>query len=111
MIRRAAIAGCLLMWGPNGAAQPQNRQGFIVGEVRDSAGSAIPSVDISVENTRHHAALDSAGRFLIKDVPPGEYSLRVRSIGIQSLTRPLGGVSGRRVRRLTSTGDAKWWSW
>jgi hypothetical protein len=100
MIRHTVMVGCVLMGPVVGRAQQQAQSGFIAGEVRDSAGSTVSYVDVVVLHTRLHAAVDSAGRFLITDVSPGKYSLRVVSIGIQPLDVTSVGVTAGDTTRV-----------
>jgi len=56
--------------------------GKIAGVVTDSeSGDPLPGANILIEGTNKGAAADANGKFLILNVAPGEYALRVQMMG------------------------------
>jgi hypothetical protein len=70
---------CVGWWALDGGAQAQEGVGgigTIRGEVYDSATqSALPDAAVFLWGTTHRAVTDSAGRFVLDDVPAGNHSL------------------------------------
>ncbi|MGA2965621.1 MAG: TonB-dependent receptor [Terriglobales bacterium] len=66
--------------------------GALRGTVLDTQGAAITNADIvaiRVETgIRYHAATDSAGRFAVDMLPPGQYSLRAEAEGMSPEISP-----------------------
>ncbi|GBE28269.1 TonB-dependent Receptor Plug Domain protein [bacterium BMS3Bbin03] len=61
--------------------------GKITGSVYDSAsGDPLPGVNVIIDGTRMGAATDLDGRFLIRNVPVGNYSLTASMIGYARVT-------------------------
>lgn len=61
--------------------------GKIVGEVIDTeTGDPLIGVNVVVVDSRLGAATDIGGRYVILNVPPGEYDLRASIIGYQTVT-------------------------
>jgi Carboxypeptidase regulatory-like domain len=83
-----------------GAARPQGETtSAISGEVTDPSGAAIPGADVSAVNAANglirNARTDASGRFLLPQLSPGTYSVRVTAAGFapqqaDSLTAALG---------------------
>lgn len=62
--------------------------GSIRGVVSDAATRApIPGASVVIEGTTRGMASDLDGRYVIGDLPPGEYRLRVSAIGYQARIR------------------------
>jgi hypothetical protein len=74
MKRLASLLIALALWGPALAQQPTAR---LNGTVVDTAGAAIPKVEITVQNSTasFKAVSDENGTFQL-DVPPGTYEVR-----------------------------------
>lgn len=75
----ALLALLAIGWSPSLRAQQPNG---IRGTVRDSTtGGAIRGALITVAGTPRSATTDSAGVFVIGNLPPGTYDLRVTALG------------------------------
>lgn len=61
--------------------------GTITGLVSDYAGKPVADVYVSLENSAFNAISDNEGRFLIKNVPAGRYSIQFSAVGYESQTR------------------------
>ncbi|MFO0359716.1 MAG: carboxypeptidase regulatory-like domain-containing protein [Flavobacteriales bacterium] len=64
----------------------QNSNGEIHGRVFDSEGVPLEGVVVKVDNgmTLNGAASDSVGRFRVKPLVPGTYTVEMRMVGMQS---------------------------
>ena len=57
----------------------------ITGKVIDvNTGQALSGANVSIEGTKFGAATNTDGEFLIKNIPPGTYNLRITFIGYTS---------------------------
>lgn len=63
----------------------QAHTGAIHGRVIDGAGRPLAGVEASLANTELHVTSDSAGGFLLGNVPPGRYALVLRRVGFDRL--------------------------
>jgi Carboxypeptidase regulatory-like domain len=67
--------------------------GDVIGTVTDSAsGRALPSVEVTVQRATNiiaNTTTDAFGRFIIHDIPAGQYTIGVHFIGYGASTRPL----------------------
>lgn len=87
----ALLMGLLgLCLGSNAAAQ-STTDGAIGGVVTDPSGSSLPNAQITVRNvgtnSTSNATSDSAGRFLIAQLQPGQYSVEVAASGFSTYSR------------------------
>lgn len=65
--------------------------GIIAGVVKsEETGTALPGVNVIVSNTTLSTVTDAAGRYVIANVPPGDYEVRAELVGYA--TRILGAV-------------------
>ena len=63
----------------------QSKTGIISGEVRDAiTKQPLPGANILIDGTNLGSACDENGYYVIKDVVPGKYSLKVSMIGYLS---------------------------
>lgn len=62
----------------------------IEGHVKDAqTGEALPGATVLLLGTSMGSATDLSGRFIIRDVPPGSYTIRTTYVGYQSNETPL----------------------
>ncbi len=72
------------------------QQGRVRGFVYEKATEApIPFATIALVGTNYGAVANDQGYFLISDVPPGNYELRVSFVGYQTVVRPVEIQPGR----------------
>ena len=79
-MRRAIIAGLLLMGLPVGSAWAQER-GTISGRITDQAGEPLTGVQVTIEGGNLGTSSDVQGRYQITGVPAGEVLVRVSVLG------------------------------
>ena len=61
--------------------------GKITGKVLDQeTGNPLPGVNVLLENTSMGAATDPDGDFVILDIPPGLYTVKLSFIGYATVT-------------------------
>src|SRR6202158_6582589 len=82
-----------LILGAAGAWGQDASTGALRGVVLDAQGAAITNADIvaiRVETgIRYHSPTDSAGRFAVDLLPPGEYSARAEAEGMSPQISPV----------------------
>jgi outer membrane receptor protein involved in Fe transport len=73
-------------------ATAQSPNATINGIVLDPSGAAIAGAQIIVVNdatsVQHEAATNSAGIYVVTNLPPGEYRIQVAKIGFKTLIKP-----------------------
>jgi hypothetical protein len=103
LVVRVILLQCMLLalvtWGQDGST------GALRGVVLDAQGAAIGSADIvaiRVETgMRYHSATDSAGRFVVDMLPPGEYSARAEADGMSPQVSPIIRVEAGAATQMT----------
>jgi hypothetical protein len=87
------IFPCQLVLITNGLWAQDASSGAIRGTVLDAQGAVVTDADIVAirVNTgiRYHAATDSAGRFAVDLLPPGDYSARAEAEGMSPQISPM----------------------
>jgi len=61
----------------------------LVGSVRDETGRPVPLVQAGVQGAASDGVTDSAGRFVLADLPSGSQTLEVRRIGYRYARMPV----------------------
>jgi len=81
--------------------------GSVSGTVTDQSGAGVPKAHVTLTNKatsiQREADADESGHYIITDVPPGEYDLKVTASGFKPLTQTSLRVSANTVMN----GDAK----
>ena len=96
---RLWLLGAILSWGlllavrTASAAPVADSTGTVVGEVL-AGGKPVAYANVIALGTRMGTVTDTKGRFLIKNLPLGEQSLRVVMMGYNPVTRSIHVVSG-----------------
>ncbi|MGH9582765.1 MAG: carboxypeptidase-like regulatory domain-containing protein, partial [Bryobacteraceae bacterium] len=79
------LAGTPALWA-------QTYAGSLTGVVSDPSGAVIPGARATLTDEqrglKYPAATDSSGRYLIRNLPPGNYELSVSAPGMQLYNRP-----------------------
>lgn len=93
----------LFLFGTTGTLYAQSTTATLEGRVVDPAASPLPGANVVLRTpatgTRHAGtSTDSTGRFVLRDIPPGRYRLRVSFVGYSSHTRRLTLRTGETVR-------------
>jgi hypothetical protein len=81
---RTLAAACLsasVTFG--GIAQAQDAAGVIAGIVRDMADRPMANIEVFAFPGDHRARTDAGGRFTMRGLPPGQYVVRARRVGLQ----------------------------
>jgi len=79
------------------ATPPSSPTATLAGVVRDSLGDPITSAEIVLVGTERGVRSDSAGRFELTGVPPGDQVVRFRRLGFSSVEIDWRAVSATRI--------------
>ena len=72
--------------------------GRIIGKVVEAeTNSPLPGANIIIEGTTRGAATDANGRFIIRKVPPGTYTIRVSFLGYQDASNEVQVLTGQKA--------------
>jgi iron complex outermembrane receptor protein len=83
-IRSALLHSLFLLTASLSIAQNQNT-GQITGLVKDDENrQGIPFVNMVIRGTQIGAATDEEGRYVIRSIPPGEYTLAASAVGFKT---------------------------
>jgi len=84
-------------------ASAQSLYGSVVGQVEDPSGAAIVTATVTLTNRAtsqvYETKADETGRFLVPNVMPGDYDLKVSATGFKTQTRTELRVSAAAVTR------------
>jgi hypothetical protein len=95
----ALFASLTCPFGALPAIAAQRGRALVAGEVKDEAGAAIPAANVSLvtaSGEAFDAQTDAQGRFAIRDLAPGEYTLRVLAEGFAEHSEPATVAAGER---------------
>ncbi len=95
---RSSVASRFVMWlvlalfvGTATVAVGQVTSGSINGTVRDSTGAVIPHATVTVANPSTGVArtvtTNDTGDFIVPNLPPGDYTIRVEAQGFKALEK------------------------
>ncbi len=62
--------------------------GSVAGTVRDEAGAPLPGINVVLAGTTLGDATDLNGRYQIRQIPPGAYTVQASAIGFQTEQQP-----------------------
>jgi len=86
---------------------PAQTNGSIEGYVLDSqTAEALPGANVQLQGTSIGAAADIKGKYVIHQVPPGEYKLVITYIGYHEVILDISVGEGEDVRRRGGDGGA-----
>lgn len=86
--------------GPNGSVHAQEVEQGIRGIVLNKeTGKPIENANILIEGTRRGVISGPSGRFIIRELPPGEYVLQVSVVGFLTMMQEVS-VQANRVSRV-----------
>ncbi|RDC56172.1 TonB-dependent siderophore receptor [Pedobacter chinensis] len=77
-----------------GSAYAQSKNGSVSGSIQTSDGNPAAFVSVGLKNTTKTTQSDEKGNFLIKNVSPGNYVLRVSAIGVSSQEKEISVTAG-----------------
>jgi Carboxypeptidase regulatory-like domain len=98
----AALCTCFLVFNSLPCSRAQVLNG-IIGTITDTTGNAIPGANVTATNTAtgvvSHTVTTSAGTYVITDLIPGVYSLRIEMPGFktQIVTGVIVDPGGRKI--------------
>ncbi|MGP0021320.1 MAG: TonB-dependent receptor domain-containing protein [Candidatus Sulfotelmatobacter sp.] len=85
---RYSVLLCFTVALLTASPQAQNSQGTILGHVQDSSGAALPGVRITATNVNtnvtNHFTTNGTGDYVLVDLIPGTYQVRVEADGFKS---------------------------
>jgi outer membrane receptor protein involved in Fe transport len=62
-----------------------SQTGSISGVIKDSSGFSLTDVNVKIKGSYIVSASGAGGRYILKNVPPGEYTLQVSAIGYKTV--------------------------
>ena len=89
----ALSLAALLATAPSGA-QTNGARGTLAGNVADAVGGVLPGARITLDPGGQTAVADEQGAFLLTNVAPGAYTVKVDAIGFQTFTDKVTITSG-----------------
>jgi hypothetical protein len=95
-LTRVLIIAAVAAFGRTATAQ-ETPTATLAGFVRDSAGSPVPSAEILLLETTYATRSDSAGHFVLSNIPPGAYRVWFRRLGFGSSQFDWSARSGERT--------------
>lgn len=78
-----------------GTAYAQSKPGSISGEIKTSDGNAAAYVNVGLKNTSKATQTDDKGKFMLKNIQPGNYILKISAIGISGQEKEISISSGQ----------------
>jgi iron complex outermembrane receptor protein len=102
LVRAFSLVLAVVLTGRAAAAQPgSTADATIRGRVLDQAGRPVPHAQVVARDERtgaeRGAAVDDAGRYVLRPVAAGRYTLRVRALGFQPAERAGDVVAGEEL--------------
>lgn len=94
---RLVIASFVFLMVSMAAAQgyAQGRPGAIGGTVTDQGGAVLKGAQVSLQAPAVSAGTDEQGRFIINDLPPGNYTLKITYLGFAPLAKEVTVAAGQ----------------
>jgi len=92
--------GLLLALVVSDAPASAQQTATITGQVTDArSGAALSSVQVYLSGTGTGTLTNAAGRYLMLNVPPGSYTIRVERIGYSAVTQAVTVSAGQTVNQ------------
>jgi iron complex outermembrane receptor protein len=77
-----------------GTVLAQSKNGSVSGSVKTSDGNPAAFVSVGIKNTSKTAQSDESGNFTIKNVAPGNYTLKVSAVGVSAQEKQVSVTAG-----------------
>ena len=115
MLRTVALCAAAILLAAGVAAAQGLQTGTLRGIVSAAGDVPVPNADVTITSPAmqgsRSATTDSNGTYVVRGLPPGDYSLRFAAGGSEIVTRqanvPLGGVAEVNVRmRVANVAEA-----
>jgi outer membrane receptor for ferrienterochelin and colicins len=86
-----------LLWNLNLFSQ-KNTDANIIGDVKDSnTGAHIPFINVSLLNTVIGTTTDQTGHYFLKNLPVGNYKIRVSGVGYKTVEKEVELIAGKTI--------------
>ena len=86
-----------LLWNLNLFSQ-KNTDTNIIGDVKDSnTGAHIPFINVSLLNTVIGTTTDQTGHYFLKNLPVGNYKIRVSGVGYKTVEKEVELIAGKTI--------------
>ncbi|HEX5235905.1 MAG TPA: TonB-dependent receptor [Silvibacterium sp.] len=99
----------LLLCGLTPGVNAQSVRGAVAGTVTDQSGAVLMGAQVSIASADVHVTTDEQGRYVIRDLPPGQYNISISYVGLATFTKSLA-VTAAQTLNLDAkllVGDAK----
>jgi TonB-dependent receptor len=77
---------CVFLLALSAQGQSGTGRGSLTGRVADAAGGVLPGARVTLEPNGQSVVTDAQGEFLITNLPPGAFTVKVEAIGFQPYT-------------------------
>ena len=67
------------------SASAFSQNGSISGTVKDSTGFPLPDINVKIKGSYSATGTDTEGKYILKNINPGEYTVQVSSIGYKTV--------------------------
>jgi Fe(3+) dicitrate transport protein len=67
----------------------QDNYGTVKGTVKDNEGKPLAHAAVILKNTKYGAEADEQGQFVIKNVPPGSYTIEASYLGYRTIVKEI----------------------
>lgn len=83
-----------------GTASAQSQNGSVSGTIKTSDGNPAAYVSVGLKNTGKTTLTDEKGNFLIKNVTPGSYIIKISAVGVSAQEKQVA-VTANQVSQIT----------
>lgn len=99
--RITQIFNCLLLClSFAGSVSAQSQNGSVSGTIKTSDGNPAAYVSVGLKNTGKTTQTDEKGNFLIKNVTPGSYTIKISAVGVSAQEKQVS-VTANQVSQIT----------
>ncbi|MCX2475842.1 TonB-dependent receptor [Pedobacter sp. MC2016-05] len=84
----------MLVFLTSGIVSAQSKNGSVSGSVKTSDGNPAAFVSVGLKNTSKTTQSDESGNFTIKNVAPGNYTIKVSAVGVSAQEKQVSVTAG-----------------